>query len=246
MHDAYLSIVEALRHAGIAHNVHIDIRWVPAEHVTEEDVHSWLGDAAGVLIPGGFGDRGIEGKIVASKFAREQGIPFFGICLGMQVAMIEFARNVIGYRDAHSSEIDPHTPHPVIDLMPDQQAVQNKGGTMRLGNYPCVLTSQSKARAAYKVERIVERHRHRYECNVAYKDAFEQAGMVFAGTSPDGALIEVIELPTHPWFVAVQFHPEFTSRPNRPHPLFLSFVESTMHVGVREGLGRAVQTSCHR
>lgn len=244
--DAYLSIVEALRHAGIAKSVDVDIRWIPAERVTAENVAEWLQDVQGVLIPGGFGDRGIEGKIRATQYAREQGIPFFGICLGMQVAMIEYARHVLGLPQAHSAEIDPHTPDAVIDLMPEQQTVANKGGTMRLGNYPCVLQTGSIAWQSYGTEHIVERHRHRYECNNTYRDVYEQQGMQISGTSPDGLLVEVIELSGHPWFVAVQFHPEFTSRPNRPHPLFVAFVCATIRAEdtQEESTSHAQNTYC--
>lgn len=226
LRDAYISIVEALGHAGIANDARVNIRWVQAEDVTDDNAAQLLAGVQGILVPGGFGDRGIEGKISAIRHARERGIPFFGICLGMQTAVVEFARSVAGIPDAHSSEINPATPHPVIDLLPDQVDVENKGGTMRLGLYPCKIAPDTKAMEIYGTELIHERHRHRYEFNNAYRERLGQAGLVFSGTSPDGRLVEMIELKGHPWFVAVQFHPEFTSRPNRPHPLFRDFVRA--------------------
>ena len=226
LRDAYISIVEALGHAGIANDARVNIRWVQAEDVTDDNAAQLLAGVQGILVPGGFGDRGIEGKISAIRHARERGIPFFGICLGMQTAVVEFARSVAGIPDAHSSEINPATPHPVIDLLPDQVDVENKGGTMRLGLYPCKIAPGTKAMEIYGTELIHERHRHRYEFNNAYRERLGQAGLVFSGTSPDGRLVEMIELKGHPWFVAVQFHPEFTSRPNRPHPLFRDFVRA--------------------
>ncbi len=224
LHDAYMSIIEALRHAGAALGTAIEIRWIPSQKV-EEDVRILEG-VAGILVPGGFGERGIEGKIIAAGFARERGIPYFGICLGMQMAVISFARDVLGLAGANSTEFDPATPHPVIDILPEQGEVEDKGGTMRRGAYPAVLAPGSLARTLYGREVIQERHRHRYEFNPAYLEAFRNAGMVPSGLSPDGRLVEIVELPNHPWYLGVQFHPEFTSRPLRPHPLFKGFVKA--------------------
>jgi CTP synthase len=224
LHDAYLSIVEALGHAGIDAEREVEIRWVNAEDVTPENVDELLGGVHGVLVPGGFGDRGIEGKITAIRWAREKRVPFFGICLGMQMAVVEYARHVVGLAGANSSEIDPSTPHPVIDLLPEQKDIEDLGGTMRLGLYPCKIVPGSLAAQAYGEELVYERHRHRYEFNNTYRERIEAAGLRVSGTSPDGRLVEMIELPGHPWFLAVQFHPEFTSRPNRPQPLFRQFV----------------------
>jgi CTP synthase len=224
LHDAYLSIVEALGHAGIDAEREVKIRWVNAEDVTPENVDQLLDGVHGVLVPGGFGDRGIEGKITAIRWAREKRVPFFGICLGMQVAVIEYARHVVGMTGANSSEIDPSTPYPVIDLLPEQKDIEDLGGTMRLGLYPCKIAPGSLAEQAYGEELVYERHRHRYEFNNEYRERIEAAGLRVSGTSPDGRLVEMIELPDHPWFLAVQFHPEFTSRPNRPQPLFREFV----------------------
>ncbi|WP_243291996.1 CTP synthase [Bacillus sp. FJAT-47783] len=228
LQDAYISVVEALRHAGYAFDADVEISWINAEHVTSENVHELLKDVDGVLVPGGFGDRGIEGKIIATKYAREQKVPFFGICLGMQVASIEFARHVLGLEGAHSAEIDPNTKYPIIDLLPEQKDVEDLGGTLRLGLYPCKLTKETNAYNAYKDEVVYERHRHRYEFNNEFRQQMEEAGFVFSGTSPDGRLVEVIEVKDHPWFVASQFHPEFTSRPTRPQPLFRDFVEASL------------------
>ncbi len=249
LHDAYLSIVEALRHAGIHTDAVVNIRWVSAEQLTEHNVTELLGGADGILVPGGFGDRGIEGKIEAIRYARRQRVPFFGICLGMQVAMVEYARHVLGLAQANSAEIDPATPHPIIDLLPDQLRIANLGGTMRLGNYPCMLQPHSLVQRCYGQMRIEERHRHRYEFNNAYRERFIQGGMQLSGMSPDGSLVEVIELPDHPWFLAVQFHPEFTSRPNRPHPLFESFVRSALQrreAHVQEGASDDAHNPCCR
>ncbi|MBN2795145.1 MAG: CTP synthase [Clostridia bacterium] len=229
LHDAYLSVVEALKHAGLANNVKIDIDWVPAEEVTMENVGTRLKDADGILVPGGFGDRGVEGKVAASNFARVNKIPFFGICLGMQIAVIDFARSVLGYTDAHSSELMPTTPNPVIDLMLDQHEVEDMGGTMRLGVYPCKVKKGTKAYEAYGEELIYERHRHRYEFNNHYRDIIEENGLIISGISPDERLVEIVELEgnEHPWFVAGQFHPEFKSRPTRSHPLFRDFIKAS-------------------
>jgi CTP synthase len=228
LHDAYLSIVEALGHAGIHCDSEVNIRWVNAEELTDQNVAERLAGVHGILVPGGFGDRGIEGKITAIRYAREQRIPFFGICLGMQVAVVEFARSVVGLDGANSSEIQPATPYPVIDLLPEQNDVENLGGTMRLGLYPCKLAHGSLAMECYGEELVYERHRHRYEFNNEYREQIEAAGLKISGTSPDGRLVEIIEYPDHPWFLAVQFHPEFTSRPNRPQPLFRGFVQAAL------------------
>jgi CTP synthase len=231
LQDAYISVVEALKHAGYAFDADVQIKWINSEHVTKENVAELLGDVDGILVPGGFGDRGIEGKIVATEYARVNKKPFLGICLGMQLASVEFARNVLGLEGAHSAEIDPQTPHPIIDLLPEQKDVEDLGGTLRLGLYPCKLVEGTKAMAAYDNEVIYERHRHRYEFNNHYRQAMEAKGFVFSGTSPDGRLVEIIELKDHPWFVASQFHPEFTSRPTRPQPLFRDFVEASLKFG---------------
>ncbi|OEF96756.1 CTP synthase [Desulfuribacillus alkaliarsenatis] len=228
LHDAYLSIAEALNHAGIQHGYKVDISWVQSEDVNEENVADLLKNVDGILVPGGFGDRGVEGKVATIKYARENKIPFFGICLGMQVAVIEFARNVLNMQGAHSTEFDSETEFPVIDLLPDQKDVEDMGGTMRLGLYPCKVPEDTKAYEAYNDELVYERHRHRYEFNNQFREAMQAGGMVFSGTSPNGRLVEIIELKDHPWFVACQFHPEFISRPNRPQPLFAKFVEATV------------------
>ena len=226
--DAYLSIVEALTHGGIANHAKVRVEWVAAESVTPENAAEKLAGCGGVLVPGGFGERGLEGKIAAVQYAREHGVPFLGICLGMQMAVVEYARHVLGLTGAHTSEVDPNTPYPVIDLMPDQQHIDEKGGTMRLGKYPCRLSRDSVAFAAYGEENIFERHRHRYEFNNAYRDLFVEGGMRIGGVNPDRDLVEIVELPNHPWFVGVQYHPELRSRPNRPHPLFREFVGAAL------------------
>ena len=228
LHDAYLSVAESLFHAGTACGAQVDIRWVDSQHLTAENIADALAGCKGILVPGGFGDRGIEGMILAAQYARENRIPYLGICLGMQIAVIEFARHVAGWSDAHSAEFDSATAHPVIDLMPDQVGVTAKGGTMRLGKYPCVLTAGTRAQAAYGQSEIWERHRHRYECSNVFRPALEEAGLRIAGTSPDGRLVEMVELPEHPWYVGCQFHPEFKSRPDRPHPLFRGFVAAAL------------------
>lgn len=228
--DAYLSVNEALRHAGFYHDSTIEIKWINSEDVNRDNVEEILGDVDGVVVPGGFGDRGIKGKIEAIRFSRERNIPFLGLCLGMQLAVVEFARNVMGWRDANSTEFDSSTPYPVIDLLPGQKELKQIGGTMRLGHYPCKLKPGTLAYKAYKQEIVGERHRHRYELNNAYRDALAQNGLVMSGTLPDGGLVEIIELPGHPWFVATQFHPEFKSRPNRPHPLFSDFIDAARRV----------------
>lgn len=224
LHDAYLSIVEALKHAGIYHGRAVEFLWMNAEEVCAENAAQKLGEADGILVPGGFGDRGIEGKIETIRYARENNVPFFGICLGMQAAVIEFARHVAGLPEAHSSELKADTPYPVIDIMPDQKDIDEKGGTMRLGAYPCKVKPESKTYECYKSELIYERHRHRYEFNNEFREALTAAGLLISGLSPDERLVEIVELPEHPYFVAVQFHPEFKSRPNRPHPLFSGFI----------------------
>ena len=228
LHDAYLSVAESLFHAGTACGAQVDIRWVDSQHLTAENIADALAGCKGILVPGGFGDRGIEGMILAAQYARENRIPYLGICLGMQIAVIEFARHVAGWSDAHSAEFDSATAHPVIDLMPEQVGVTAKGGTMRLGKYPCLLTAGTRAQAAYGQSEIWERHRHRYECSNVFRPALEEAGLRIAGTSPDGRLVEMVELPEHPWYVGCQFHPEFKSRPDRPHPLFRGFVTAAL------------------
>jgi len=228
LHDAYLSVAEALYHAGYANDADVDIKWVSAEEVDDENVDQLLGDVDGILVPGGFGDRGIEGKIAATKYAREKQVPFLGICLGMQVAVIEYARHVAGLTGANSSEINPDTKYPVIDLLPEQKEVEDKGGTMRLGIGPTKVKTGSLAERAYGSSLIYERHRHRYEVNNEFRDVLAQHGLAFAGTTPDERLVEIVEIPTHPWFLATQFHPEFTSRPNRPQPLFRDFVQAAL------------------
>jgi CTP synthase len=228
LHDAYLSVAEALRHAGYEALACIDIEWVEAENVNSKTVGELLSGIDGILVPGGFGDRGIEGKIIAGRYAREQKIPYFGICLGMQTAVIEFARNVLGLPQAHSTEFAPNSPDPVIDLMPDQQGVIIKGATMRLGAYPCRIAQGSKMEGAYKLASISERHRHRFEFTNSYREAFEKAGMRISGLSPDGRLVEAVELVDHPFYVGVQFHPEFKSRPQSAHPLFCAFVKAAL------------------
>ncbi len=227
--DAYASVSAALHHGGYENNANVEIQWVHSEDVTEENVDELLAGADGILVPGGFGDRGIDGKILAAKYAREHKIPYFGICLGMQIAVIEFARHVAGLKDANSSEFVADTPHPVIDLLPEQKEIEDKGGTMRLGAYACRLIPDSFAGQAYKETWVTERHRHRYEFNNAYRNVLEEAGLRIAGTSPDGRLVEIVEVPDHPWFVGVQFHPEFTSRPNRAQPLFREFVRAALN-----------------
>lgn len=230
LHDAYLSIVESLYHGGIFHGVLVKIKWINAECLNEENAASYFQGITGILVPGGFGDRGLEGKICAIKYAREHKIPFFGICLGMQCAVIEFARNVLQWGDAFSTEVKPETTHPVIDLMPDQKGIENLGGTMRLGVNPCKVAPDSFTYQAYGEGLILERHRHRYEFNNQYRTSFIDAGMQIVGLSPDKRLVEIVEIPEHPWFVGVQFHPEFKSRPNRPHPLFRDFVGAAVQL----------------
>ncbi len=227
LHDAYLSVAESLRHGGYENGCVVDIQWIDAEDVTDETAEKYLKDLAGILVPGGFGDRGVEGKIAAARYAREHNVPYLGICLGMQTAVIEFARHVAGYADADSAEFR-ETVHSVIDLMPDQHGNLPKGGTMRLGAYPCLVKEGTLLEKAYGARLIRERHRHRYEFNNAFRDAMEEAGLVISGTSPDGRLVEAVELPSNDFFMAVQYHPEFKSRPNRAHPLFREFVGAAL------------------
>lgn len=226
--DAYLSVVESLKHAGFQYNTQVDIKWIDAEDIEKEGPELLLQDVNGILVPGGFGERGIEGKIATTGYARKNKIPLLGICLGMQCAVIEFARNVCGFTGANSSEFAPDSPHPVVHLMSEQENIANKGGTMRLGVYPCKLVPGTVAHAAYGQDEIGERHRHRYEINNAYREALEAKGLKISGLSPDKTLVEMIELPDHPWFVACQFHPELKSRPNRPHPLFLGLIKAAL------------------
>ena len=237
--DSYLSVVEALRHAGYMHGSRIELFWVDSESLTDDESAHLLADADGVLIPGGFGVRGIEGKINAARVAREQGIPFLGICLGMQLAVVDFARHVVGMDGANSAEFDPETPYPVIDLLPEQKEVDDMGGTMRLGADPVKLHTDTRAREAYGEPVIYQRHRHRYEVNNLLRRRLEDAGLVCSGTSPDDRLVEVIELPGHPFFMASQFHPEFKSRPNRPEPMFRGFVGAALERARQRGTSRA-------
>lgn len=230
MPDAYMSVIEALYHAGIETESEVKVKWIQSEELESEDadLDAILGGCDGILVPGGFGHRGVEGKIRGIQYAREHKIPFLGICLGMHCAVIEFARNVCGMHGANSSEFAPDTLYPVIDLMPDQRHVEDLGGTMRLGSFPCLLSASSKAYEAYGEAEVYERHRHRYEVNNAFRAALEEKGMALTGVSPDGRLVEVVEIPDHPWFVACQYHPEFKSRPNRCHPLFREFVSAAL------------------
>jgi len=228
LHDAYISVVEALNHGGYYNDAKVDIKWINSVDINKDNADEYLSDVDGILVPGGFGDRGIEGKIEAIRWARVNKKPLFGICLGMQCSVIEFARNVLGYADANSSEIAPETKYPVIDLMPEQKDIENMGGTMRLGLYPCKVEDNTFTKEAYGSSLIYERHRHRYEFNNEYRKSITDAGMVLAGTSPDERLVEVVEVKDHPWYVAVQFHPELKSRPNRPHPLFRDFIKASL------------------
>lgn len=236
LHDSYISVNEALKHGGIETRSAVEIKWIDSESLEAEDadIDEILGDMDGILVPGGFGSRGIEGKIKACEYARTHNVPYLGICLGMQIAIIEFARHVLSMKDANSSEINPETPYPVIDILPEQKDVTDMGGTMRLGQYPCSLNPQSKSYELYGASMIYERHRHRYEVNNDYRTELLNGGMIFAGTSPDNHIVEMIEIPEHPWFVACQFHPEFKSRPNRPHPLFRGFVTAAAENHVKK------------
>ena len=228
LHDAYISVVEALKHGGIAEHATVHIKWVDSELLNTENADEMLGDVSGILVPGGFGGRGIDGKIAAIHYARTHQIPFLGLCLGMQLAIVEYARNVAGLRDAHSIELDPSTTHPVIALMPDQENVEDIGGTLRLGSYPCVLDKSTKAYELYGTDQIAERHRHRYEVNNDYRKILTDNGLTLSGLSPDGRIVEMIEIKEHPFFIATQAHPELKSRPNRPHPLFKGFVKASL------------------
>lgn len=232
--DAYISVVEALKHAATQHNAQVDIKWVLSEDIERDGAEAHLKGLDCILVPGGFGDRGIEGKIQAGEYARVNKIPYLGLCLGMQTAVIEFARNVAKMKDAHSTEFNPTSPYPVIDLMPDQHNVVHKGGTMRLGRYPCHLTPGSTAEKLYGAPDIFERHRHRYEVNNDFREKLAEHGLTFSGVSPDGRLVEIIELKDHPFFVACQFHPELKSRPETPHPLFVGFMEAAEKKGAKK------------
>ena len=234
LHDAYLSVAEALRHAGYALGVNVKIRWTDSGRLTEDNADALLAGVSGIIVPGGFGDRGIEGMIVAACYARNRKLPYFGICLGMQIAVIEYARNVLGLADAHSGEFDVTSTNKVIDFMPGQSDELDKGGTLRLGAYPCVIRKGSAMEKCYGTEIISERHRHRYEFNNVYRERFEEAGLMLSGISPDGNLVEAVELTDRDFYVGVQYHPEFKSRPNRPHPLFKGFVGAAMHTATAE------------
>lgn len=229
LHDAYLSVAEALRHAGFAQDCQVSIEWIDSETITPENIEKRLQHCDGILIPGGFGNRGIEGMITTAAYCRTHKIPYLGICLGMQIAVIEFARHVCGYSDGDSREFNPHSLHKVIDFLPDQHDRMQKGGTLRLGAYPCHIQEHTKMMQCYQNQMIKERHRHRYEFNNDYRETLTQAGMVISGTSPDGTIVEAIELEDHPFFLAVQFHPEFKSRPNRAHPLFLGLIKASLN-----------------
>ena len=228
LHDAYLSVAEALSHAGFRWHAHVQIKWIDSEEITEENCAQKLADVSGILVPGGFGDRGIEGMVLAAKYARENKVPYLGICLGMQIAVIEFARHAAGIEDACSGEFHAATQHKVIDFMPGQSEEVSKGGTLRLGSYPCCIAPGTLMEACYGEREIRERHRHRYEFNNDYRDILTDAGLVISGISPDGQLVETIELSDHPFFLGVQYHPEFKSRPNRPHPVFREFVGAAL------------------
>ncbi len=241
LHDAYMSVVEGLIHGGLAHDVYVNIRWVDSEEIELQGLNHLLTEVDGVLVPGSFGSRGVEGKIQAITWARETKTPYFGLCMGMQAAAMEIARNLVGLRNANSTEFAPNTPYPVIDLMPEQQGVVDMGGTMRLGSYPCALRPGTKAQAIYQDTLIFERHRHRFELNNQYRGMLEEAGFVASGLSPDERLVEIMELKDHPWFIGTQFHPEFQSRPNRPHPLFASFVGAAVKAHARRMEDELVQ-----
>ena len=235
LHDAYLSVMEALKHAGYANSTEIDLRWIDSETVTDTNVQELFRDVDGILVPGGFGSRGIEGKILSAQYAREHQIPYLGLCLGMQVAVIEFARHVAGLKGANSREFDENTPYRVIDFMPGQNDSIDKGGTLRLGSYPCFIKPDTGMAQCYGLSEISERHRHRYEFNNRYRDVLENAGLIISGASPDGLLVETVEIKDHPFFIGVQYHPEFKSRPNKPHPLFRGFIASALQHRTGEG-----------
>ncbi len=226
--ESYKSLIEALIHSGAHLDTRVAINWIDSEKIETQGAEALLSDCDSVLVAGGFGNRGVEGKIEAIRYARTHGLPFLGLCLGMQLSIVEFARDVVGLKDAHSVELDPQTTNPVIHIMPDQIGIEDIGGTLRLGSYPCVLNKESKAYQLYGSENIEERHRHRYEVNNDYRDQLEKAGMMLSGLSPDGRIVEMVEIPEHPWFIATQAHPELKSRPNRPHPLFRGFVEAAL------------------
>jgi len=243
--DAYLSVKESLIHAGVEHRAGVRIRWVHSEDVEGPAGLSLIADSDGIVVPGGFGERGIEGKMLAARFARTSGVPYLGLCLGMQVMVIDFARSYFGSNEPNSTEFDPETPYPVITLLDEQRRVVNKGGTMRLGEYPCRLVPGTKAQAAYGCLEAVERHRHRYEFNNEYRERFEEAGLVASGTSPDGSLVEICEVRDHPWMVGSQFHPEFRSRPNRPHPLFSGFLAAAVERSKSRGVPAPAPAPAH-
>ncbi len=228
LHDAYLSVAEALRHAGYTLEAFVDIKWIDSETVTEENVAEILSDCSGVIVPGGFGNRGIEGKIVTAKYCRENNLPYLGICLGMQVAVIEFARHKAGLEKANSDEFDKESPYKVIDFLPDQNDDTAKGGTLRLGAYPCKIKDDTQMYRCYKQSEIFERHRHRYEFNNDFRDVLSKAGLKISGTSPDDYIVETVEVPENDFYIGVQFHPEFKSRPNKPHPLFVGLVDAAL------------------
>ncbi len=228
LHDAYISVVESLKHGAFSNGAQVEIKWVESETITPDTVTERLGDVTGIIVPGGFGDRGIDGMITAIKYARENRVPYLGLCLGMQLTIVEFARNVLGYADANSEEFDPSSNNQVIHILPSQNGITDLGGTLRLGAYPCVLASDSLAAKVYGTDQISERHRHRYEVNNDYRDELVSHGMKLAGLSPDGHIVEMIEIPDHPWFIGTQAHPEFKSRPNKPHPLFKGFTKAAM------------------
>jgi len=241
LHDAYMSVREALQHSALAHGVEVDIAWVHSSDLEKGKEWQTIHDADGIIVPGGFGSRGTEGKIKVIRYARENKVPYLGLCLGMQLMVVELARTILGEEAANSTEFDRSTPNPVIDLMPDQKMIADMGGTMRLGLYPCVLKPGTKAGKAYAVESVEERHRHRFELNNAYRETLHEAGMEFSGVSPDDRLVEIAEISDHPFMVGTQFHPEFLSRPNRPHPLFLGFMEAVgIHAGVLEQISQSV------
>jgi len=229
LHDAYLSVKEALHHGGYENDAHVKIQWIESEEITPKTAPELFKGIDGIIVPGGFGDRGIDGMVEAARYAREHDIPYFGICLGMQICVIEFARNVLGFTDANSSEFNEASTHKVIDFMPDQNNEMNKGGTMRLGAYPCKIRSNSLLERCYSESLIMERHRHRYEFNNDFRDEIEAHGMMIAGTSPDGRLVEAVEIPQNRFFVGVQYHPEFKSRPNKAHPIFREFIKAAAY-----------------
>jgi len=239
--DSYKSIAESFIHGGVSNDCRVNLSWIHSESINEENVKQKLAGLSGILVAPGFGHRGIEGKIAAIRYARENNVPFFGICLRMQCVVIEFGRNVIGLKGAHSSEMDPNTPYPVIDLLEAQKKVTNKGGTMRLGAYPCQLAEGSRAFSVYNKHTIYERHRHRYEFNNEYLADYEKAGMKATGINPEGELVEIVELQNHPWFVGVQFHPEYKSTVDNPHPLFVSFVKAAIGMKAERQEGSRLQ-----